>query len=150
MQAERVVQAVRVQNGAGAVLSGSQNRPLDGSSNYEWMPGMTSNVEFYVQAITADAAGRTVYVGFVVTGRAISVGDVFSSMYEVPRSLEDARQQRPRADPINVRSTSIRVDAIDSMRIRVKELPSGVTGALYLTGDDVGAIAARTFLSASR
>jgi len=74
----------------------------------------------------------------------------FSSMYEVPRSLEDARQQRPRADPINVRSTSIRVDAIDSMRVRVRELPSGVTGALYLTGDDVGAIAARTYLSASR
>lgn len=108
---------------------------------------MSSNVEFFVEAITKDRTGRQVYVGFVVTGRPIRVGDLFVSMYDVPRTLEDAQLERPRAAPVNVRTVCIRVDAIDVGRTRVEALPDGVTGALYLSGEDVGGIGVRTHLS---
>lgn len=44
---------------------------------------MSSNVEFFVEAITKDHTGKQVHVGFVVTGGPIRVGDLFVSMYDV-------------------------------------------------------------------
>lgn len=108
---------------------------------------MSSNVEFFVEAITKDHTGKQVHVGFVVTGGPIRVGDLFVSMYDVPRTLEDIQLGRPRAEPTNVRTVCIQVDAIDVRRARVEALPDGMTGALYLTGEDVGAIGIRTHLS---
>ncbi|PSM13854.1 MULTISPECIES: hypothetical protein [Stenotrophomonas] len=110
---------------------------------------MTSTVEFFIEAIARDHAGRPVHVGFVVTGGSLSVGDVFISLYEVPRTLEDAQQGRARAAPVNVRATSIRVEAIDVRRKQVPSLTEGTIGALYLTGQDVDAIGVRTYLSTS-
>ncbi len=40
---------------------------------------MTSTVEFFVEAITKDRTGKSVYVGFVATGGPICVGDEFVS-----------------------------------------------------------------------
>lgn len=110
---------------------------------------MTSTVEFFVEAITKDRTGKLVYVGFVVTGGPICVGDKFVSMYEVPRTLEDIQLGRQRTSPVNVRAISIHVDAIDTGRRRLQALPDGVTGALYLAGEDVGSIGVRTYLLTS-
>lgn len=110
---------------------------------------MTSTVEFFVEAITKDRNGKSVYVGFVVTGGPICVGDEFVSTYEVPRTLEDIQLGRERAAPVNVRAASIQVDAIDTGGRRVQTLPDGVTGALYLAGEDVGYVGVRTYLCTS-
>lgn len=110
---------------------------------------MSSTVEFFVEAIAKDRAGQPVYVGFVVTGGPICVGDKFVSMYEIPRTLKDIQLERRRTSPENFRDISICVDAIDAYRRRVQALPDGVTGALYLTGEDVGLIGVRTYLLTS-
>lgn len=110
---------------------------------------MSSTVEFFVEAIAKDRTGKSVYVGFVVTGGPIRVGDKFVSMYEIPRTLEDIQLGRRRTFPENVRDISVGVDAIDANRRRVQALPEGVTGALYLAGEDVAFIGARTYLLTS-
>lgn len=60
---------------------------------------MSSTVEFFVEAIAKDRAGQPVYVGFVVTGGPICVGDKFVSMYEIPRTLKDIQLGRRRTSP---------------------------------------------------
>lgn len=41
------------------------------------------------------------------------IGDLFVLMYEVPRALDDARLERTRVAPVNVRIIRVHVDAID-------------------------------------
>lgn len=111
---------------------------------------MTSATEFFVEAIAEDRAGRTVHVGFVVTGGPLRVGDEFVSTYELPRALEDVQLGRVRPAPVNLRSIAVRVDGIDVCRKPALSLPDGVTGALYLAGEDVSFIGIRTCLLTSR
>lgn len=110
---------------------------------------MNAQAEFFVVEIMKDGSGRPVYVGFPDQGRGVRVGDKFILRYEVPRTLDDARNGRPRAEPVNQRSLSLTVTAIDSMSKLIQELPLGVTGALYLEGDGIEHVGRRTFLKTS-
>lgn len=64
----------------------------------------------FVVASIAKAPGRGIMLDLLPPVR---IGDLFVSMYEVPRALEDARVERTRAAPVNVRVIRVRVDAID-------------------------------------
>lgn len=110
---------------------------------------MNVEAEFFVEEIMKDRSGRPVYVGVPNQGRGVRVGDKFVLRYEVPRTLDDALNDRPRAEPVNQRSVALTVTAIDSMRKLIQELPLGVTGALYLEGDGIEHVGKRTFLKTS-
>jgi hypothetical protein len=107
---------------------------------------MNVGAEFFVEEIMKDRSGRSVYVGVPNQGRGVRVGDKFVLRYEVPRTLDDVLNDRPRAEPVNQQSVALVVTAIDSMRVWVNELPLGVTGALYLEGEGVELVAKRTLL----
>lgn len=110
---------------------------------------MSLQAEFFVEDLRKDKSGRLVAVGIPNSGRGVRVGDTFVMRYEVPRSLDDVLSERPLAQPINQRTVSLRVAAIDSMRTFVEELPLGVTGGLYLEGNGIECLAKRTFLKTS-
>ncbi|WP_267124401.1 hypothetical protein [Xanthomonas sacchari] len=110
---------------------------------------MLSAAEFYVEEVVKDRLGRTVFVGVPNQGRGIRVGDKFVFCYEVPRTLDDVLNDRPRAEPVNQLSVALRVAAIDSMRRSVQELPLGVTGGIYLEGNGVEHVGRRKFLKTS-
>lgn len=107
---------------------------------------MNLQAEFLVEDIRKDKSGRLVIVGISNRGRGVRVGDTFVMRYDVPRSLNDVLSERPLAEPINQRTVSLKVTAIDSMRTSISELPLGVTGGLYLEGDGFEFVDKRTFL----
>lgn len=110
---------------------------------------MNVGTVFLVGDVVKDKKGRDVFIGFPTEGRAIRVGDKFFQRYEVHRTLDDVLNERPMIDPVNVRSVELTVTAIDSMRKLIEELPLGVTGALYLSGDGIEHVARNTFLKGS-
>jgi len=109
---------------------------------------MNSETVFVVRDVIKDKSGKVMIVGFPETGSTIRLGDKFTSMYEVPRTLEDVLNERPIAKPINSCSLALTVIAINSMRRPIDVLPAGVTGALYLSGEGVEHVNKGTFLKA--
>jgi hypothetical protein len=107
---------------------------------------MAVEVVFLVGDVLKDKTGRVVFVGYPTEGRSVRVGDKFIQRYEVPRTLDDVLNERPMAEPVNQRDIVLTVTAIDSMRKLIVELPLGVTGALYLSGDGIEHVTKNTFL----
>lgn len=108
---------------------------------------MTS--EFFVRDILKGRAGKTLVVGFPNGGAALCVGDQFVVRYEIPRTLEDVLNERPKAEPINACAVSLTVMEIESMRALIQELPTGVTGALVLSGDGIEHVSKSSYLRTS-
>lgn len=110
---------------------------------------MNTDVVFLVGEVLQDKKGKQVFVGYPTEGGPVRVGDIFLQCYEIPRTLDDILNERPRAQPENLRRVALTVTAINSMRKLIEELPPGVTGALYLTGDGIEHVAKNTFLRIS-
>ena len=104
--------------------------------------------EVFVQDVVRDRRGRTVVVAVPDTGD-IRVGDTFILRYIIPRSLDDALNERPREEPVDCVEIALTVTAIDSMRELVEKLPRGVTGGLYLSGKGIEHVAAKQYLRAA-
>jgi hypothetical protein len=108
---------------------------------------VSSQVEFFVSDVKKNRSGVTVFVGFPNKGGAVHVGDTFIARYEVPRTMDDIVNQRPLASPINYCDVMLKVEAIESMRVRLNELPIGVTGGLYLAGSGLEFVTKNSLLS---
>ncbi|MCQ4167606.1 hypothetical protein [Tahibacter harae] len=95
---------------------------------------LDNRVEAYVSHVTRDKKKKTVVV--VVPGNGtLHVGDVFLSCYKIPMTMEDIANERPRPPPTDCVDVKLTIVAIDFWGNGVKELPPGITGALYLKGD---------------
>lgn len=108
---------------------------------------MTS--EFFVREILKGRAGKNLVIGFPDEGVALRVGDQFVVKYEIPRTLEDVLNERPKAEPTNACAVSLTVVEIESMRELIQELPKGVTGALVLSGDGIEHVSKNSYLRTS-
>ena len=107
-----------------------------------------SGTEVCVQDVVCDKQGRAVVVA-VPNNRALRVGDKFVLSYRVPRTLGDILNERPREAPVDCMEVALTVMAIDSMRKLVDELPRGVTGGLYLSGEGMEYVVAKRHLRTS-
>ena len=104
-----------------------------------------SETEVFVQDVVCDKRGRTVVV-VVPNNRALRVGDKFILSYRVPRTMDEVLNERPRGVPVDCMEVALTVMAIDSMRKLVDELPRGVTGGLYLSGEGMEYVVAKRHL----
>lgn len=104
-----------------------------------------SGTEVFVQDVVRDRRGRTVVVA-VPDNRRLRVGDKFILSYIIPRTIEDVLNERPREAPVDCVEVALIVTAIDSMRKLIDELPRGVTGGLYLSGEGMEHVAAKRYL----
>lgn len=105
-----------------------------------------SHIEFFVEKVTSDKRGRTVVVGFPNNEKALHVGDTFLLSYDISRSYDDILRGCPMPEPTNYASVNLTVTAIDSMRVLVDELPPGVTGGLYLSGEGIEHVVPKRYL----
>lgn len=110
---------------------------------------MTPVTDFFVKDVLKDKTGKVFVVGFLNEGDAVRIGDKFVVKYEVPRKLDDILNERPAVAPTNICDVALTVTAIESMRELVAELPRGVAGALFLSGNGTQYIGKNTFLRTS-
>ncbi|MCW3838474.1 hypothetical protein ACFQ1E_20760 [Sphingomonas canadensis] len=102
--------------------------------------------ELLVRAVKAEATGHLIVIGIPNNGKTIRVGDIFTTRYEAPQTVEDILVELPRPTPTNRAEIALTVVAIDSMRQQIDELPHGVTGALRLAGSGMESVAPNCFL----
>ena len=93
---------------------------------------MNRNIEFYVSGEVSGASGH-----YHVIGRcgedAIRVGDVFTAVYQYPTAtVENGAEWEPRR--LDEQPIQLRVDAIHAYEHCLKELGTGMTGSLDLSG----------------
>jgi hypothetical protein len=96
------------------------------------------NAEFYVRDVQKDQFGVVVVVGIPNNGEPIKVGDIFKLRYELDR--DDVLSGAINPSRKNCFAVKLTVDRIDFMREPVEQLPHGMTGGLYLTGDFMGVV----------
>lgn len=109
---------------------------------------MTENgTEVFVQDIVQDRQGRTVVIAVPDNGP-LRVGDKFILRYKITRTMDEILGEQPRKSPTDCINVALTVTAIDSMRKLVDELPRGVTGGLYLSGEGMEHITAKCYLRA--
>ena len=107
---------------------------------------MTENyVDVLVQDVVRDRKGRLVVV-VVPDNNPLHVGDEFVTSYKLIRTIDDILNERPMPEPTDCRRVALTVTAIDSMRKLILELPRGVTGGLYLSGEGMEHVAPRSHL----
>ena len=110
---------------------------------------MSLGSEFYVREVLPDSNVSVRAIGIPNRGDPVKIGCTFQFCYQIPRSLDDAINEAPRALPLHIYPICLTVTAIMSYRKFVTILPNGVTGMLYLSGDRCNALVANCYINSS-
>jgi hypothetical protein len=101
----------------------------------------TDGKELYVCELGVAPSGQPYVIGIPNNGAAITVGDVFTSRYDVPWALEDILNELPRPAATSLIPVQLIVSAIEWPRgLMATELPAGHAGVLHLTGDGMESV----------